>query len=113
MKGVVIVVLTTLVMVGFMVHPSEAITCLDVDRLLSPCSDYLRFGGISPPKVCCDGLKGLEDACRSKADRQTACNCCKTAAITLQIRQQFAERLPNACGITVSVPISPTVNCST
>ncbi|XP_071731075.1 non-specific lipid-transfer protein AP10-like [Rutidosis leptorrhynchoides] len=111
MKGVVIVVVTTLAMVGFMVHPSESITCLDVDGFLAPCLPCLRQGG-EPPKECCNGLKGLEAACRTKSDRQIACNCCKTAAITFQIREQFAEVLPDKCGVHISIPISPTVDCS-
>ncbi|XP_071727977.1 non-specific lipid-transfer protein AP10-like [Rutidosis leptorrhynchoides] len=98
-------------MVGFMVHPSESITCLDVEGFLAPCLPCLRQGG-EPPQECCNGLKGLEASCRTKSDRQIACNCCKTAAITFQIREQFAEVLPDKCGVHISIPISPTVDCS-
>nr|GEY62217.1 non-specific lipid-transfer protein 1-like [Tanacetum cinerariifolium] len=73
---------------------------------------YLKNGG-TVPKACCDGLEGLKDECKEKSDRQTACNCAKGAAIALGIRQDLAESLPNRCGVLVTVPISPTVDCST
>ncbi|PWA77804.1 bifunctional inhibitor/lipid-transfer protein/seed storage 2S albumin superfamily protein [Artemisia annua] len=111
MKGIVIFVLAILVVPGFIVHPSEAITCLDVDRLLGPCVNFLRDGGMVP-EACCRGLQGLKDECHSKADRQTACDCSKRAAIALGIKQDYAESLPDKCGILISVPISPTVDCS-
>ncbi|GKD39514.1 non-specific lipid-transfer protein AP10-like protein [Tanacetum coccineum] len=101
-----------LVVPGLIVHPSEAISCLEVNHLLEPCLDFLRSGG-TVPKACCDGLQGLKDECQSKADRQTACSCAKGAAIALGIRQDLAESLPNRCGVLVTVPISPTVDCST
>lgn len=111
MKGIVIVVLAMLVVPGFIVHPSEAISCPDVDNFLEPCLNFLKYGG-TVPGACCHGLQGLKDECQSKADRQTACNCAKGAAIALGIRQDLAESLPSRCGILITVPISPTVDCS-
>ncbi|KAI3761976.1 hypothetical protein L1987_52399 [Smallanthus sonchifolius] len=112
MKGVVMVVLAMLVIAEFMVQPNEAITCPDVVHLLEPCFNYLRIGGIPPPD-CCNGLKTLQAQTPTTSDRQTACNCAKSAAITYKIREDTAKDLPDKCGITISVPVSPTVDCST
>ncbi|KAI3500768.1 hypothetical protein L1887_36593 [Cichorium endivia] len=112
MKAVVIAMLSMLAMVVFMVHQSEAISCTEVDTLLGPCLTYLRLGG-TPTNECCDGLKKLEAASPSKFDRQAVCECCKSAARTFQIRQDFASQLPTKCGVTISIRIDPNVDCST
>ncbi|MFS7948150.1 putative plant lipid transfer protein/Par allergen [Helianthus anomalus] len=112
MKGVVIVVLAMLAIVGFMVQPNEAITCEDVDHLLAPCLSYLKTGG-TPIPDCCNGLTALQAKVSTRSDRQSACNCAKKAAIEYQVREDTAKALPDKCGITISVPISATVDCST
>ncbi|KAL4581749.1 hypothetical protein LXL04_006277 [Taraxacum kok-saghyz] len=112
MKVALLSMLAMLAMVQFMVHPSEALTCTDVDILLGPCLTFLRFGGVLPGD-CCTGLKKLEAAATTKIDRQTACNCCKSAARTFQIRPDYASQLPTKCGVSVGIQIDPNVDCST
>lgn len=112
MKRVVITALAMLVIAEFMVQPNEAITCPDVDRFLAPCLPYLTGGGIPSPE-CCNGLKSLQAKAQTTSDRQTACRCAKEAAITFRVREDTAKDLRNKCGVTISVPVSPTVDCST
>ncbi|CAH1420801.1 unnamed protein product [Lactuca virosa] len=112
MKGVVIVMLAMLAMVQFLVQPSEALSCTDVDLLLGPCLNYLKFGG-TPPQDCCKGLERLEATVTTQVDRQAACNCCKIAARTFQIREDTASKLPDICGVKISIHIDPNVDCST
>ncbi|KAK1423319.1 hypothetical protein QVD17_18617 [Tagetes erecta] len=113
MKGtsMALVVLAMMVMALVMVQPSEAITCGDLTSMLSPCMNYLRSGG-SPTKACCDGARKLQGATQSQADRRTACNCAKSAAAQLKVRQDAANSLPGKCGISTSIPINPNVNCN-
>ncbi|XP_076941379.1 non-specific lipid-transfer protein AP10-like [Bidens hawaiensis] len=112
MKGpVALAVLAMIVMALAMVHPSEALSCGDVTGMLSPCVSYLQSGG-SVTNKCCDGAKKLQGAIKSKADRQTACNCAKQAAGRLKVQPGYASSLPGKCGISTSIPINPGVNCN-
>ncbi|KVH92683.1 Bifunctional inhibitor/plant lipid transfer protein/seed storage helical domain-containing protein [Cynara cardunculus var. scolymus] len=112
MNGVAIAALVVLTMTQFMVQPSAAITCVDVNVMLEPCLVYLQTGG-DPPINCCNGLRRLQVETPTRLDRQTACSCAKTAAIRLQIKQDFASDLPRRCGVVINVPINPNVDCST
>ncbi|CAA3022260.1 non-specific lipid-transfer A-like [Olea europaea subsp. europaea] len=45
-------------------------------------------------------------------DRQTACGCLKTAASHYtNLKPDAASQLPTKCGVSIGVPISPTVDC--
>ncbi|XP_076897366.1 non-specific lipid-transfer protein AP10-like [Bidens hawaiensis] len=112
MKGLVIVVLAMLVIAEFMVQPNEAITCTAVNKLLGSCLNFLKEGG-TPPLSCCDDLQRIQNATPTKADRQTACCCAKETAIAYAFNETFARDIAAKCRITLSVPISPTVDCST
>ncbi|XP_031112305.1 non-specific lipid-transfer protein 4-like [Ipomoea triloba] len=90
------------------------VTCGSVLSTLKPCISYLQgSGGPSPPGDCCGGVKSLAGAASSKPDKQTACGCLKTAAQKLKVKTNRAQTLPQDCGVSLSVPISPSVDCST
>ncbi|GJU62215.1 non-specific lipid-transfer protein AP10-like protein [Tanacetum coccineum] len=93
MKGIVIAVLAMLVVPGFIVHPSEAISCLEVDHFLEPCLDYLKNGG-TVPKACCDGLEGLKDECQSRQKNGLAADANVPPIAFGIIRQDLAEESP-------------------
>lgn len=76
-----------------------AITCGQVTNSLINCIGYLQNGG-TPPSGCCNGVKSLNAAAKTTADRQTACNCLKSAAsqisgfktgMSLQNKKKLAE----------------------
>ncbi|KAJ7960588.1 Non-specific lipid-transfer protein [Quillaja saponaria] len=80
MKGVAMAfVLIVLAIELLLVEPGQAITCQQVDSLLSPCTAYLTGGG-SPSHECCSGLKTLKNLSPYTADRRQACECLKAAA---------------------------------
>ncbi|CAK9162901.1 unnamed protein product [Ilex paraguariensis] len=113
MKRVVaITLLVVLAVAQFMATPSEAtVTCGQVEASLSQCIEYLIRGG-TPTGQCCAGVKNLKDLTQSQPDRQAACECLKKAATDHpNIKPDAASDLPKKCGVPISVPISPTVNC--
>ncbi|XP_068669469.1 non-specific lipid-transfer protein 1-like [Aristolochia californica] len=91
---------------------AAVITCNQVVVALTPCIDYLRYGG-QPSSVCCTGLQGLNSAATTTFDRQTVCSCVKRAAtaVTGLVYQQEVS-LPAKCGLHVPYQITPTTDCS-
>ncbi|XP_061370732.1 non-specific lipid-transfer protein 1-like [Gastrolobium bilobum] len=89
-----------------------AITCGQVVSSLSPCIPYLSGGG-SPSPGCCSGVKNVNAAAKTTADRQAACNCLKTAAGSLAgFNAKNAASLPGKCGVNLPYKISTTTNCA-
>ncbi|KAL9256030.1 Non-specific lipid-transfer protein-like protein [Drosera capensis] len=89
-----------------------AMTCGTVTKGLAPCMGYLRSGG-SPSAACCNGVRSIKGMAATKADRQVACNCLKSAASRVSgIKLNNAASLPGKCGVSVSLPISPRTDCS-
>ncbi|RDX79600.1 hypothetical protein CR513_39963, partial [Mucuna pruriens] len=89
------------------------ITCGQVTSSLAQCIPYLRGVG-SPSLGCCNGVKSLNAAAKTTADRQAACNCLKTAAGAIAgYKQQNGAALPGKCGVNIPYKISPSTNCAT
>ncbi|CAJ1948340.1 unnamed protein product [Sphenostylis stenocarpa] len=94
---------------------AHAITCTDVIRSLTPCLGYLRSGG-SPLPACCSGVRGLNSAAKTTADRQTTCNCLKSLAnngLGKGLNPNIAALLPGKCGVNIPYKISTSTNCAT
>ena len=90
---------------------AEAITCGQVSSSLAPCINYLKAGGVVPA-ACCNGVRSLNSAAKTTADRQAACNCLKTASGSIKgINLNLAAGLPGKCGVSVPYKISPSTNC--
>nr|XP_043610374.1 non-specific lipid-transfer protein 1-like [Erigeron canadensis] len=91
---------------------AEAITCGQVTSNLLPCLNYLRSGGPIPAN-CCNGVRGLNNAARTPADRKTACGCIKNAYNAFPgINGGNAAGLPSKCGVKIPYKISPSTDCS-
>ncbi|KAI7748709.1 hypothetical protein M8C21_029967 [Ambrosia artemisiifolia] len=91
---------------------AEALSCNDVLSKLSPCINYLENGG-SVPAACCKGVKGLNAAAKSTADKKTACGCMKNAYQSLSdIKSDNAEGLPRKCGVNIPYKISMNTDCN-
>ncbi|XP_044466995.1 non-specific lipid-transfer protein 8-like [Mangifera indica] len=105
--------MAALIILILLVPESEgAISCSDVIKDLRPCVNYLKSGSGNPPSACCAGASSLASATSTTADKKTACSCIKSAAQKMTIQTQLAQALPGNCGITLSVQISPNVDCS-
>ncbi|KFK34405.1 non-specific lipid transfer protein [Arabis alpina] len=109
--------LSTLVIVCMLVAApmasEAAISCAAVTSNLRQCIGYLFGGGVIPP-ACCYGVKRLNNMARTTRDRQQTCRCIQQTARALasKINPGRAARLPGACGVKISYPISATTNCN-
>ncbi|CAM0953846.1 unnamed protein product [Alopecurus aequalis] len=90
---------------------NAAVSCGQVTSALSSCLAYARGGG-SPSAACCNGVRSLSAAAKTKADRQAACGCLKKLAGTNGIKPGNAASIPSKCGVSVPYPISSSVNCN-
>ncbi|GMN40569.1 hypothetical protein TIFTF001_009790 [Ficus carica] len=89
-----------------------AITCGQVATYMTPCITYLRSGG-TIPSSCCSGLRGLNTAAATTAERQTVCRCLISAANNLPgLNPNLASGLPGACGISLPYKFSTSTNCN-
>ncbi|KAL2499959.1 Non-specific lipid-transfer protein 11 [Abeliophyllum distichum] len=114
MKGIAVIFWLILVMVQLlMAKPGEAIACKQVHSHLRPCLHYLRGQGRNPLAACCSGLSVLNKMINQAKprDRQIACECIKMAASRAKFKPDKAGQLPGQCGVKISVPISPTIDC--
>lgn len=93
-------------------HAEAAITCGQVASNLLPCLGYLRTGGAVPAN-CCNGVRGLNKAASTPADRKTACGCLKSAYGSFPgIKPANAAGLPKQCNVNIPYKISPNTDCS-
>ncbi|KAF9595736.1 hypothetical protein IFM89_003478 [Coptis chinensis] len=116
MANTVILKLVCVVFACIMVtapYVEGAVTCGLVASQLTPCISYLRSGGSVPP-VCCKGVRSLNTASKTTADRQTVCRCLEDAARNYSgnIKLDKAGSIPKQCGVYVAYPISTSVDCS-
>lgn len=92
-----------------------AVSCSTVASDLSPCINYVLYGGAAaPPVTCCEGIKSLYNQASATADRQAVCSCLKSVAssATPTIITNAAA-LPSKCGVSIPYKISPSTDCST
>ncbi|XP_065862176.1 non-specific lipid-transfer protein 1-like [Euphorbia lathyris] len=91
---------------------AEGITCGQVSGALSPCINYLKSGGAPTPQ-CCAGLRNINGAAKTTADRQQACNCLKSAARTIPgLNPANAQSLPGKCNVNIPYKLSLSTNCN-
>ena len=113
-SSVVAKVLCMALVTAVVIAPAaEALSCGQVSNSLSSCIGYLRGSGGTVPSGCCSGIKSLNDAAQTSADRKTACNCLKSAAGSLSgIDYGLAAGLPGQCGVSIPYKISPSTDCN-
>ncbi|KAL8214807.1 hypothetical protein R6Q57_004256 [Mikania cordata] len=99
-------------MLVFAPHAEAAITCGQVVSCLIPCLGYLKTGG-KPSPGCCNGVRSLNRAAGTTADRKTACDCIKKSYGTYKgVNSGYASSLPSSCGVNIPYKISPSTDCS-
>ncbi|KAI3470183.1 hypothetical protein Pfo_026846, partial [Paulownia fortunei] len=91
---------------------SEAVIgCGTVLSDLKSCLPYLTNKGSLGD--CCDGVKSLNTAAKTKEDRQSVCGCLKSLASSYSgLDLKKAAELPGQCGISVPYQISPSTDCN-
>lgn len=114
-QAVVIAVAAMLLLLLAAASVSEAaVTCGQVSSAIGPCIAYARGAGAAPSAACCSGVRGLNAAVRSTADRRAACNCLKTAAARVGgLNAGRAASIPSKCGVSIPYAISPKPPTST
>ncbi|MCH1921665.1 Mpv17/PMP22 family protein, partial [Shewanella sp. A3A] len=71
----------------------------------------LIWGGLT--QGCCNGVKGLNNAARTTADRQAACRCLKSLAGSIKsLNLGTVAGVPGKCGVNVGFPISLSTDCN-
>ncbi|MED6122611.1 Non-specific lipid-transfer protein [Stylosanthes scabra] len=92
---------------------NATITCGQVASSISPCIPFVKSGGVPTP-ACCNGVRSLNSAAKTTADRQAACNCLKSAASSLggNFNAANAASLPGKCGVSIPYKISTSTNCA-
>ncbi|KAL5203755.1 hypothetical protein ABZP36_008626 [Zizania latifolia] len=92
---------------------SAAITCGQVGTAIAPCISYVTGKTNALPPSCCNGVRSLNSAARTTADRQAACRCLKTLASTIKsLNVGTAAGIPGKCGVNIGFPISLSTDCN-
>jgi hypothetical protein len=89
------------------------IACPDVLSDLQPCLSFLQGDASSPSGQCCAGVRALYAAADTTDDRRATCECLKTAYNQVHAQLSAARALPGECGLSLSYPITPDIDCNT
>ncbi|XP_030466791.1 non-specific lipid-transfer protein 1-like [Syzygium oleosum] len=90
-----------------------AVTCGQVSSSLAPCIPYARSGRGAVPAACCNGIRSLNNAAKTTADRQATCRCLKSAASSISgFNYGVVAGIPGKCGVSIPYKISPSTNCN-
>ncbi|XP_021295163.1 non-specific lipid-transfer protein AP10-like [Herrania umbratica] len=91
----------------------HAITCRDAIMALMPCQKFLMGFAFKPSAPCCSAVGNVTAAANTTQAQRDLCTCFEMAGPALGVMPDKAEQLPQLCGVTVSVPIDPNIDCST
>ncbi|XP_065026861.1 non-specific lipid-transfer protein 2-like [Musa acuminata AAA Group] len=111
-SGAPLVLVLALLLLVTAPHVTIAITCGEVTSALSSCISYATGKG-PLSTACCSGVKSLNSAAKTTADRKTACTCIKSTVSRLSGAQAGAiAGIPGKCGVSIGYPISASTDCS-
>nr|ACI47547.1 nonspecific lipid transfer protein [Juglans regia] len=115
MTGSLVLKLSGMVLLCMVVAAPVAeavITCGQVASSVGSCIGYLRGTVPTVPPSCCNGVKSLNKAAATTADRQAACECLKKTSGSIPgLNPGLAAGLPGKCGVSVPYKISTSTNC--
>ncbi|CAO2140625.1 unnamed protein product [Urochloa humidicola] len=110
---VVLAVVAAVVLLAAAASSEAAVTCGQVNSAIGPCLAYARGQGSAPSAGCCSGVRSLNSAAKTTADRRTACNCLKSAAGRISgLNAGNAASIPSKCGVSIPYSISTSTDCS-
>ncbi|XP_057815512.1 non-specific lipid-transfer protein [Cryptomeria japonica] len=108
-----VVVIIGVVVVGMSGEVEGALSCSTVVSDLTPCLNYVAGSAAQPTQGCCNGVKALNAAAKTTADRRSACNCIKSTAASTKANYNKVGKLPGLCGVKLGYTITPSINCNT
>ena len=112
----VVVCISIIIMALVVITPQAraTVSCGTVASSLAPCLNYLEGGATGTvPLGCCTGIKSLNNAAQSTPDRQTVCQCLKTAAKAMPgVNVGLASTVPSKCGVHIPYKLDPSTDCS-
>ena len=94
---------------------SAVSNCAQVAQYLGPCISYAMGRGSAPGPAdrCCSGVRSLNAAAATPADRKSTCNCLKQQTSGMAgIRPDLVAGIPSKCGVNIPYAISPSTDCS-
>ncbi|KAF8093503.1 hypothetical protein N665_0383s0130 [Sinapis alba] len=94
-------------------YSESTISCSVVLKDLQPCVSYLTSGSGEPPESCCEGVRSLDAATTTPANKKAACQCIKSVANSVTVKPELAKALATNCNATLPVDASSTVDCDT
>lgn len=83
---------------------APAVPCSQIVNKLTPCYSYISGKEDEPTQPCCNGVKEISDAIKSKADKQAACECIKGALSKIKYDPNLIPQLPKKCGVPINLP---------
>ncbi|XP_015878155.2 non-specific lipid-transfer protein 1 [Ziziphus jujuba] len=91
------------------------ITCQQALTDLLPCQPFLTAaaGADQPSGPCCLGVQIVFQAASTTQIRRDLCVCFKNAAAQFGAKPDRAKQIPTLCNIALTIPIDPSINCST
>ena len=94
--------------------PAEgAVTCGQVVGAIAPCITYAMGNVPAPSANCCSGVRSLNSAAATTADRQAACTCLKQRSGGMGgLRTDLIAGIPSKCGVNIPYAISPSTDCN-
>ncbi|KAL8126856.1 hypothetical protein AgCh_013959 [Apium graveolens] len=111
---IVCFIVVSALVVNLMVEQGEALTCSSIGPSIVQCSPYARGAFIRPSVGCCNAVRSIYAQARTTQDRRTLCNCLKRTASSVRgIQLSSIAAIPQRCGLRVSFPTNPNINCNT
>ncbi|GLT44967.1 hypothetical protein SLA2020_188380 [Shorea laevis] len=89
------------------------ISCQDALVALLPCKPFVTGGSPSPSAPCCEGVSKLNAEASTTEEHRELCRCLKDAAHDIGVMLERAKELPQKCGVNISMPIDPNIDCDT
>ncbi|KAG6493040.1 hypothetical protein ZIOFF_048014 [Zingiber officinale] len=89
------------------------VTCGQVASNLRPCIPYVTGKVSALPPPCCNGVRSLNSAAQTTADRRAACSCIRSQASGISgLQPGRLSGLPGSCGVHLPFPVSTSTDCS-
>ncbi|XP_028770283.1 non-specific lipid-transfer protein 3-like [Neltuma alba] len=96
------------------VSPKAAVPCKRLTLAITPCRRYLMGSEAKPSRLCCHGVKNINEELQSKEDRIDACKCMKQAlSLVGTYDPNRIPMIPKHCGYSFALPaIRKNTDCS-
>nr|AAL23748.1 nonspecific lipid transfer protein [Bromus inermis] len=87
--------------------------CGQVVSYLAPCITYATGRAPGPNGGCCSGVRSLNAAASTTADRQATCSCLKQQTSGMGgIKPDLVAGIPSKCGVNIPYAIKPSTDCT-